>query len=201
MQFLPALDEPSTEAPPQLVPGANGSARRAPRISPFSVVAWLLFAGVAALAYDHFGEQARVMYRVSTTPAPTALMVPVQGVAPRSIADSWHAVRGGGRKHEGIDIFARRGTPVVSPVAGIVTHVGQDRLGGNIVRVLGPGRQVHYFAHLDRFAALSRWDVVEAGDVIGYVGNTGNARGGSPHLHYGIYGATGAINPFPFLKK
>ena len=140
------------------------------------------------------------MYRVSTTPAPLALPIPVQGVAQRAITDSWHAPRGGGRKHEGIDIFARRGTPVVSPVTGIVTHVGQDRLGGNVVRVLGPGRQMHYFAHLDRFAGLERWQVVEAGEVLGYVGNTGNARGASPHLHYGIYSASGAINPYPLLK-
>ena len=127
--------------------------------------------------------------------------MPVLGVAPRAIYDSWHAPRGGGRKHEGIDIFARRGTPVVSPVAGIVTSVGHDRLGGNIVRVMGPGRQVHYFAHLDRVAPIRRWDLVNAGDVLGYVGNTGNARGGSPHLHYGIYtAASGAINPYPLLR-
>ena len=141
------------------------------------------------------------MYRVTTTPAPLALAIPVQGVAQRALHDSWHAPRGGGRKHQGIDIFARRGTPVVSPVNGLVTHVGQDRLGGNVVRVLGPGRQTHYFAHLDGFAEIKPWDIVAAGDVIGYVGNSGNARGGSPHLHYGIYAASGAINPYPLLKK
>ena len=140
------------------------------------------------------------MYRVSTAPAPELLPVPVQGVAARSIADTWHAPRGGGRKHEGLDIFARRGTPVLSPVDGIVMHVGTDRLGGNVVRVLGPGGQTHYFAHLDRFAGVRRWQVVEAGEVLGYVGNTGNARGASPHLHYGIYSARGAINPLPLLK-
>ena len=201
MQFLPALDEPSLEAPPQLVPGAHGSVRRPSRIPLFAVVAWVLFAGTTWLAYEHFGEQAKVAYRVSTTPAPVLLpVIPVQGVAPRAIADNWHAPRAGGRKHEGIDIFAKRGTPVVSPVTGIVTTVGSDRLGGNYIRVLGPGRQTHYFAHLDRFAQIRRWDVVKAGEVIGYVGNTGNARGGSPHLHYGIYAATGAINPLPLLK-
>jgi murein DD-endopeptidase MepM/ murein hydrolase activator NlpD len=161
-----------------------------------------MLAATAWLAYQHFGEQARAVYRVSTTPAPEALaIIPVQGVAARAITDSWHAPRSGGRRHEGIDIFAKRGTPVISPVSGIVTSVGQDRLGGNIVRVLGPGRQVHYFAHLDGFAPIRRWQVVEAGEVLGYVGNTGNARGASPHLHYGIYtAARGAINPFPLLK-
>ena len=160
----------------------------------------MLAAASAWFAYGHFGEQAKVMYRVSTAPPPLALPIPVEGVAAGALHDSWHAPRSGGRRHEGIDIFARRGTPVLAPVTGLVTHVGQDRLGGNVVRVMGPGRQTHYFAHLDRFAPIKAWDVVVAGEVIGYVGNTGNARGGSPHLHYGIYAAGGAINPFPLLK-
>jgi peptidoglycan LD-endopeptidase LytH len=91
--------------------------------------------------------------RLWTAPAPAHLPVPVQGVAPRRLADTWHAPRdAGSRKHMGIDIFAKLGTPVVSPVEGIVIARGQDRLGGNTVRVLGPGRQVHYFAHLDGFS-------------------------------------------------
>jgi peptidoglycan LD-endopeptidase LytH len=199
MQQLPAFDDPSVEAPPHLLPRSPGRSRRPVR--PFSIAAWLLAAASAWFAYEHFGEQAKAVYRVSTTPAPAALPMPVVGVAPGALHDSWHAQRSGGRKHEGIDIFARRGTPVVSPVSGIVTSVGQDRLGGNIVRVMGPGRQVHYFAHLDRIAPIRRWDLVSAGDVLGYVGNTGNARGGSPHLHYGIYtAAAGAINPYPLLR-
>ena len=215
MQFLPAFDEPCAEAPPHLLPGGHHSRdeqdEAAPRsraqhpgrhrITPFAVLAWLLAAATCWLAYEHFGEQARTVYRVSTLPAPAALPVPVEGVAAGAISDSWHAPRGGGRKHEGVDIFAARGTPVVSPVNGLVTMVGADRLGGNVVRVLGPGRQIHYFAHLDRVAPVRRWQVVSAGDVLGFVGNTGNARGGSPHLHYGISTvADGAINPYPLLK-
>jgi murein DD-endopeptidase MepM/ murein hydrolase activator NlpD len=200
MQQLPAFDEPSAEAPPHLLP-VRQSQDEGRRLNLFPLVAWLFAAATTWLAYEHFGDQARVIYRVSTTPAAPSLAIPVQGVAPRAIVDSWHAPRGRGRKHEGIDIFAARGTPVVSPVTGIVTMVGQDRLGGNVVRVLGPGRQVHYFAHLDRIAPIRRWDVVEAGNVVGYVGNTGNARGASPHLHYGIYtAAAGAINPYPLLR-
>lgn len=197
MQQLPAFDEPSSEAPPHLLPGGGYF----PRVRVFAPLAWVLFAAGAWFAYHHFGEQARVMYRVSTTPPSATLQIPVHGVGQRSLSDSWHAPRGGGRKHQGIDIFARRGTPVVSPVNGLVTHVGQDRLGGNVVRVLGPGRQTHYFAHLDGFAEIKPWDIVVAGDVLGYVGNSGNARGASPHLHYGIYAASGAINPYPLLKK
>ena len=139
--------------------------------------------------------------RLWTAPAPEFLPVPVQGVAASAIANTWHAPRdGGSRKHLGLDIFARRGTPVLSPVEGIVIGKGGDRLGGNVVRVLGPGRQVHYFAHLESFSDVKTRDWVTPGAILGYVGSTGNARGTPPHLHYGIYGAAGAINPFPLLR-
>jgi peptidoglycan LD-endopeptidase LytH len=135
-----------------------------------------------------------------TSPGPTRLPVPVRGVAPRALADTWGAPRGSGRRHRGIDIFARRGTAVLSPVSGLVLDVGRDPLGGNVVKVLGPGVQVHYFAHLDSFGPVAERGLVEPGDVVGYVGDTGNARGTPPHLHYGIYVLPGrAINPYPLL--
>ncbi|MDD5463448.1 MAG: M23 family metallopeptidase [Methylococcales bacterium] len=97
-------------------------------------------------------------------------------------------------------MFARRGTPVLAPVHGLVIGIGQNRLGGNIIKLLGPGLQVHYFAHLDRFGAVKKYDFVRRGEVLGYVGNTGNAKGTPPHLHYGIYTyREGAINPYPLL--
>ena len=80
--------------------------------------------------------------------------------------------------------------------------VGHNRLGGRIVRVFGPGGQWHYYAHLDRFADVRTGDVIAGGTVIGYVGDSGNARGTPPHLHYGIYRFRGgAINPYPLLKN
>jgi peptidoglycan LD-endopeptidase LytH len=165
------------------------------------VFAWLAILGLIAWIVLETEPLWRRHVRLWTAPAPTSLPVPVQGVAPRSLADTWHAPRdGGSRRHLGIDIFAKRGTPVVSPVEGIVIGRGQDRLGGNTVRVLGPGRQVHYFAHLDAFSGVKARDWVHPGAILGYVGTTGNARGTPPHLHYGIYGVTGAINPFPLLK-
>ena len=128
------------------------------------------------------------------------LPVPVAGIEPPRIANTWGAAReAGARKHEGLDIFASRGTAVLCPVDGVVLGTGQDRLGGNVVRVLGPGHQVHYFAHLDAFGAIRRGDWVHPGAILGYVGTTGNARGTPPHLHYGIYDAGGAINPYPLL--
>ena len=132
--------------------------------------------------------------------APSQLPVPVAGVRAIDLRNTWDAPRPGGRRHRGIDIFAPRGRAVVSATRGIVVTVGTNRLGGRIVRVLGPGGQWHYYAHLDRFADVRTGDVIAAGTVLGYVGTTGNARGTPPHLHYGIYRFRGgAINPYPLL--
>jgi len=123
------------------------------------------------------------------------------GVQKSNIADSWGAPRSEGRSHKGVDIFATRGTPVLSATDGIVLRVGTNRLGGQVVNVLGPGRQVHYYAHLDRYGAFKPGDVVYRGNILGYVGNTGNARTTPPHLHYGVYDpARGAVNPWPLLN-
>jgi len=143
-------------------------------------------------------ERAWFVYRLSEDAAPAHLPSPI--AAPRSsrLVDSWGGPRSGGRRHEGIDIFAPKGTPVVSTTRGIVTRVGTNRLGGQIVGVLGPGFEWHYYAHLDRFGTFRKGDIVSPGDVLGYVGNTGNARGTRPHLHYGIYRGA-AENPYPRL--
>jgi murein DD-endopeptidase MepM/ murein hydrolase activator NlpD len=139
--------------------------------------------------------------------APQALPVPVEGLEARRVADSWGNARTEGRHHEGIDLFAPRGRPIRATTHGVVWKVGRDRLGGNVVFVLGPGRQLHYYAHLDHFAPITVGERVEVGTVLGYVGDSGNAKGGPTHLHYGIYvlggeGAapSGAINPYPLLR-
>lgn len=139
--------------------------------------------------------------RLASLPAPERLIFPVDTARPGGLRDSWHAARQGGRRHEGIDIFAPHGTPVRATTEGIVARIGSNRLGGMVVWVIGPGGQRHYYAHLSRFADLRRGQRIAAGSVIGYVGNTGNARGTPPHLHYGIYVAGGAINPYPLLQK
>lgn len=140
--------------------------------------------------------------RLVLAPQPRSLPVPVQGVTAGALSDSWGAPRSGGREHRGIDIFAPRGTPVLSPVDGVVLDVGQNRLGGNVVKILGPGPQVHYFAHLESFGPIERRGLVRRGEVIGYVGDTGNARGTPPHLHYGVYVLPGrAVNPYPVLTR
>src|SRR5919108_4862883 len=162
----------------------------------------LVLAAITALipVFRPAVERAWFVYALATDPAPQHLPLPVEAASRRPLANSWGAARSGGRRHEGIDIFAPKGTPVVSTTRGIVTRVGTNRLGGQIVGVLGPGLEWHYYAHLDRFGAFREGDIVNAGDVVGYVGNTGNARGTRPHLHYGIYHA-GATNPYPRLAR
>jgi len=159
----------------------------------------LLLAGLLALVAIAM-PTTRYMLELAFAPRPTHLAVPVQGVAPAGLADTWGAARSGGRRHEGIDIFAKRGTPITSPVDGLVIGVGVNLLGGQVVRVLGPGRQVHYFAHLSRFGPVHRGMRIRRGQVLGYVGTTGNAAGTPPHLHYGIYNLPGgATDPFLVL--
>ncbi|VFR18335.1 peptidase, M23/M37 family [plant metagenome] len=139
--------------------------------------------------------------RLAMQPVPTSLPVPVAGVAANRIADTWGAARANGRSHQGVDIFARRGTAVIASTEGVVTRTGTNNLGGLVVWVMGPGRQMHYYAHLDGHAPdIGPGSHVMPGDTLGYVGDTGNARGTPPHLHYGIYQSGGAINPHPLLR-
>jgi murein DD-endopeptidase MepM/ murein hydrolase activator NlpD len=163
----------------------------------FAACLLILFASLLAPAL----ETAWYAARLATLPAPLRLPTPVAGVDVSGLRDSWHVPRdGGARRHEGMDIFAPRGRPVLAATEGIVLGVGLDRLGGKVVWVLGPGGQRHYYAHLDRYGDVWPGQRIAAGQVIGYVGNTGNARGGPTHLHYGIYTAAGPIDPYPLLR-
>ncbi|USX28994.1 M23 family metallopeptidase [Oxalobacteraceae bacterium OTU3CINTB1] len=162
------------------------------------VIAVVLILGTALL--EPVVERALYPMRLAAMPKPIALPVPVEGVRARALRDTWGGARSEGRKHQGIDIFARRGTPVLSSTEGIVLRAGSNRLGGLVVWVMGPGGQRHYYAHLDRHAHVETGMRIEAGRVLGYVGDTGNAKGTPPHLHYGVYDVGGAINPYPLLR-
>ena len=109
--------------------------------------------------------------------------------------DSWGAARSGGRRHEGVDMIADRGTAIVAAQAGDV-HFKQNRLGGNAAWLTSPrpdgGVNKFYYAHLDAFEGDSR--TVAEGEVIGYVGSTGNAQG--PHLHFETHFGGSVGNPF-----
>ena len=117
------------------------------------------------------------------------------------LTDTWGAARSQGRSHEGIDIFAPRGTPIQATTQGIISKVGENTLGGKVVVIVGPGGAGHYYAHLEDYADISPNDWVDTGDVIGYVGDSGNAKGTPPHVHYGIYINGSAVNPYPLLQK
>jgi murein DD-endopeptidase MepM/ murein hydrolase activator NlpD len=131
---------------------------------------------------------------------------PVDGVDARAIWSGFGAERDGGRRaHRGVDIFAPRGTPALAAIDGWVTRVETTRVGGNVVwlqPLLGTMRI--YYAHLDE-----QWvrpgDFVRAGQAVGTVGNTGNARTTPPHLHFGVYVRRqgmrgGARDPAEFLR-
>lgn len=135
-----------------------------------------------------------------TQPPPRSLPVPVAGVAPASLRDNYGAARSGGRRHEGIDIFAPKRTQVVSATAGTVTRLANGGLGGITVSVIDPSGWRHYYAHLDAWGPIREGQRVAPGTLLGYVGNTGNAASTPPHLHYGIYTDRGTINPYPLLR-
>jgi murein DD-endopeptidase MepM/ murein hydrolase activator NlpD len=131
-----------------------------------------------------------------------ALAFPVAGRDVSAVRSYFRDPRDGGRReHHGLDIFAPRGTPVLAAADGLVTSVGTNRLGGNVVWIWDPARgQTQYYAHLSSWA-VDAGERVRAGDVVGYVGNTGNARTTPPHLHFGIYvRREGPIDPLPFVS-
>ena len=138
--------------------------------------------------------------RLYTQEPDSRIAMPLEDVSKKAVANTWHAPRGTGRLHEGQDIFAPRGTPILSATNGFVYKIGENNLGGQTVSVIGSGGRVYYYAHLDRYApGLEVGDRVSTRTVLGYVGTTGNAQGTPPHLHFGVYTFNGAINPLPLL--
>lgn len=140
-----------------------------PKIRPLAILALTVLAGVV------------VPFLV-----PDRLTIPVDRATPRdwNPKSFWFSPWGRSGVHKGIDIFASRGRPVVSASYGVVVFDGQMGIGGNAVAVLGPRWRIHYYAHLDRSVVGGLF--MRPGSPIGAVGNTGNAAGKPPHLHYAI---------------
>jgi murein DD-endopeptidase MepM/ murein hydrolase activator NlpD len=130
-----------------------------------------------------------------------ALLFPVPGAGRKNIQSFFGASRSSGsREHQGIDIFAPRGTPAVAAADGWISSTSPNTLGGNVVWLWDPARgHTLYYAHLDRHA-VSAGQRVRKGDVLGFIGNTGNARTTAPHLHFGIYRrGQGAVDPLYYV--
>lgn len=117
------------------------------------------------------------------------LVIPVEGVPASSIVSNYDQARGGGRKHEALDILAPRGTPVFAADDGRIAKLFNSAAGGITIYQFDPAeRYSYYYAHLDSYATgLTEGDLVTRGETIGYVGTTGNAPKGTPHLHFAIY--------------
>jgi len=128
-----------------------------------------------------------------------SISFPVLGGKNHDIGGFWGDPRSGRRKHKGVDIFAKKGTPVLATGPGTVSRVKTGGLGGKTVWVRDDkfGHQ-QYFAHLDE-QLVTPGESVEQGDTLGTVGNTGNARTTPSHLHYGIYKHNGPVDPLPFI--
>lgn len=129
----------------------------------------------------------------STSGGSTNLRCPVPGMR---FMNDWGFPRSGGRFHEGNDLFAPRGTPALAVVSGTVAQT-TGAIGGKQVKLAGDDGVAYYYTHLDSFGAAGR---VNAGDVIGAVGNSGNAVGGPSHVHFEVHpGGGAAVNPYPRL--
>ena len=140
-------------------------------------------------------------YRIDIE-AGASLGFPVAGLNSKNIFSFWGAPRDGGRRtHEGVDILALKGTPVVAISDGYVSRIEETRIGGKVIWVRDAIRnQAYYYAHLDEFL-IEQGVRVQAGDTLGTVGNTGNAINTPSHLHFGIYHIRRPRDPFPFIHN
>ena len=119
------------------------------------------------------------------------IAVPVDGVKPTGVPNGFR-----GPIHEGVDIFAAKGTPVRSVVTGVVVRKEVQPRGGNVVFVMGSDAVLYFYAHLDHWAAgIEAGTPVAPGTILGYVGDTGNAKGRAPHLHFEARVAATAFAP------
>ena len=139
------------------------------------------------------------------------LIVPVAGVRPDQLLDTFSQTRSEGRTHDAIDIMAPAETPVLAAADGQIQKLFQSELGGTTIYQLSGDRQlIFYYAHLARYAdGLTEGKQVRQGEVIAYVGDTGNAGAGNYHLHFSIavvshpkrYWEGTNINPYPLLRE
>lgn len=168
-----------------------------------AVLAWPVLGGAPGLA------QSPTPAPPKTVPPPRALTMPIPGLDPRALRDTFGEARGTSRRHEALDILAPRGTPVVAVDDGVVRKLFTSVPGGLTVYQYDPNSlYCYYYAHLDRYAeGLHEGQVLRRGDLVGYVGSTGNASYEAPHLHFALslldtqkrWWTGTPLNPYPFL--
>lgn len=145
-----------------------------------------------------------------TAATPSGLLLPVQGITAAQLQDTFTDARSQGRVHDAIDILAAEGTPVLAVADGTIEKLFDSERGGLTVYQFEPGgTYCYYYAHLQRYAdGLAEKQAVKRGDVIGYVGHTGNASPDAPHLHFEIHRLGPekqwwkgeSLNPYPVLR-
>ena len=149
---------------------------------------------------------------ISACNALKGMTVPVQGIRPQQLADTFNDARSEGRSHDALDIMAPLGTPVIAAAPGKVEKLFLSEAGGQTVYVRSPdGPVIYYYAHLDHYApGLAEGQSLAKGAPIGTVGFTGNTSPAAPHLHFAILKATPdekwweakeTLNPYPLLAK
>src|ERR1700754_668381 len=172
----------------------------------------LLAAAFLSMVRIRFDPPAQAVGERPVAPnvAGAALIIPVQGVRADQLSDTWGQSRGAGtREHHAIDIMAPRGTPVLAAAGGTVEKIFESANGGHTIYVRTPdGNTIHYYAHLDSYGVAEK-QVVQQGQQIATVGNTGSAAGGAPHLHFEIkvmqpgeaWWQGTNVNPYPLLAR
>jgi murein DD-endopeptidase MepM/ murein hydrolase activator NlpD len=174
---------------------------------------------IVAAAADSAAEAPFVVAPAADVPPPpvlaggipgVGLLIPVQGVPASSLVNTYDQARGQGRRHDAIDIIAPRGTPVLAVADGVVMKLFQSERGGITLYELAPDRRtIYYYAHLDRYAAgIAQGKPLRRGQVLGYVGDTGDAQPGNYHLHFEVsttadpkkYWGGRPENPYPLLQ-
>lgn len=197
---VPPAEEPAAQAPAAAPPVTPAPAAPAPHS-----------AAPPAAAVPPGGAPPPMLARPPADLLARDLLVPVQGIPRTGLLDTYDNARGQGRVHNAIDIMATRGTPVLAVEAGRIAKLFTSKLGGLTIYQYDPTETYcYYYAHLDRYApGLKEGDQVSRGQVIAYVGSTGDASPDGPHLHFEItrlhadkkWWQGDAINPYPILRE
>lgn len=183
-----------------------------------TILALIILAGIGFASMLSLGRAPETPWREAAVPATSltsgnaALTMPVAGVTRDSLTDTWGDSRAGGqRAHQGIDIAARRGTPVIAAAPGRIEKLFESGDGGLTLYVRSPDASLsYYYAHLAGYApGIQEGMTVGAGTLLGYVGDTGNAGVGNAHLHFAVNRMRPAdgwwegepVNPYPLLAR